>query len=233
MHVNVCRDFLILRYFTNTIVVCPSKCQNFFLEDMDGALQFFVLMGPKSTSLLFTLCALQVREKCYSSVKSNQNNKCQISLLWSLHCFWAANHFNKLQKVRHCAKKRGKIRKSSFLRYFIGVQMKQSLQESYYQPCPHPAPAHALYRLPKEEGKQGGDPLRWDFLHHKFRSQRCFYSRASEKGEVNPAVAIVRRTRSQSGTDVPRGCEYRAGTFFRKSSRKAAWKPEQNRPISI
>lgn len=38
--------------------------------------------------------------------------------------------------------------------------MKQSLQESYYQPCAHPAPAHALYHLLKEEGKQGGDALR-------------------------------------------------------------------------
>lgn len=49
-------------------------------------------------------CALQRRENCYSSVKSNQTQKSQISLLWSLHCFWAANHFNKLQKGRHCAK---------------------------------------------------------------------------------------------------------------------------------
>lgn len=124
------------------------------------------------------------------------------------------------------------LKKSSFLPYFMGVKMKQSLQESYYQPCAHPAPAHALYHLLKEEGKQGGDPLWWDFLHHRFRSQLCFYSRASEKGEVNPAVAIIRRTWSQSGTNVPRGCKYKAGTFFRKSSRNVAWKPEQNRPIS-
>lgn len=38
--------------------------------------------------------------------------------------------------------------------------MRQFLQESYYQPCAHPVPAHALHCLLKEEDKQGGDPLR-------------------------------------------------------------------------
>lgn len=60
--------------------------------------------------------------------------------------------------------------------------MKQSLQESYYQPCAHPAPAHTLCHLLKEEGKQGGDALQCDFLYHRFRSQLCFFP--SDKGEV-------------------------------------------------
>lgn len=99
--------------------------------------------------------------------------------------------------------------------------MKQSLQESYYQPRAHPAPAHALYHLLKEEGKQGGDALQGDFLYHRFRSQLCSFPRASDKGEVNPAVAIIRRTRSQSVTNVPRGCKHKTGTFFRIISQKA------------
>lgn len=53
--------------------------------------------------------------------------------------------------------------------------MKQSHQESYYQPCAHPAPAHALYHLLKKEGKQGGDPLQGHFLYHRFRSQLCIF----------------------------------------------------------
>lgn len=75
--------------------------------------------------------ALQGKENWYSLVKSNQSQKCQISLLWSLCYFWAAKHFKKLQKGSHCAKK------SSFLPYFVRAKMKQSLQESYYQPCAH------------------------------------------------------------------------------------------------
>lgn len=36
MHANVCRDFLILRYSTNAIIVCPPSCQNLFLKDVDA-----------------------------------------------------------------------------------------------------------------------------------------------------------------------------------------------------
>lgn len=61
--------------------------------------------------------------------------------------------------------------------------------------------------------------MRRAFLYHRFRSQLCFYSRAKER-EVNPPVVIILRTRSQSGTDVPRGCKNKVGLFFRKSSQK-------------
>lgn len=86
-HVNVFRDFLILRYFTNITIVCPPSWQNFFLEDMEVAFHFLLLMDLKSTSLLLTLCAFQERETCYSAVKSNQTYKCQTGLLWPLHYF--------------------------------------------------------------------------------------------------------------------------------------------------
>lgn len=92
MQANVCRDFLILRYCTNVIIVCPPSCQNFFLKDVDVALHYFLLREPQvripSTD---PPCALQRKENCYSSVKRNQTQKCPVSPLWSLHCFWAAN----------------------------------------------------------------------------------------------------------------------------------------------
>lgn len=171
--------------------------------------------------------ALHGRENCYSLVKSNQSQKCQISLLWSLRYFWAAKHFNKLQKGSHCAKK-------VLFSALLCKSKNEAIPPGELLPalCTS-APAHALYHLLKEEGKQGGDALQCNFLYHRFRSQLYFFPRASDKGEVNPAVAIIRRTRSQSVTNVPRGCKHKTGTFFRTISQKATWNTEQNKPISI
>lgn len=57
MHANVCRYFLILKYSTNAIMVCPPSCQNIFLKDVDVALHYFPLRDLKSSFLQLTpLC---------------------------------------------------------------------------------------------------------------------------------------------------------------------------------
>lgn len=55
MHANVCRDFLILRYSANAVIVCPPSCQNFILKDVDVAFHYFLLRDLKSTFLQLSL----------------------------------------------------------------------------------------------------------------------------------------------------------------------------------